>query len=87
MTLLPIGTRIERRCGLTVNGKPIDCYVGLRGTVVGHNMNYRNTSKQNMNPLRYNKVLFDGGEAPTEWVEGHAGIVPLDPITLLGEIV
>ena len=81
MSLLPIGARVIR------TGWEHDPWHGMKGTVVGHDLNERHRSPQNPRVLRYNLVRFDGRTDRTHWVEGHAGIVPLDPITLLGEIV
>ena len=95
MSVLPVGTRVTRRCGLTLNGNPIDHYVGRRGTVVEHEMP---TDPSGLPPdtssifyyrprygTGYHIVLFDGDTELTKWAIGHPGIVPLDAVTLLGE--
>ena len=79
MALLPLGTRIIR------TGFPPDPWHGMKGTVVGWDLNERNR-RGNNSPLRYNLVKFDNRANRVSWVEGHAGVVPLTAIELLGEL-
>lgn len=83
--LFAIGMRVVR-----VGDSP---YLGMKGTVVGHDLNERNRGPNNPNPLRYNIVTFDPlpgwhtkNLSQKTWVEGHAGIVPLDAVSLLGNL-
>ncbi len=79
--MLPIGTRIRR------TGCPPDPYDSMKGTVVWHDFNERSRSLENPRPLRYNLVTFDNyPDRRVSWVEGHAGIVPLDAIDLLANL-
>ena len=74
---------------MRIGGAVDDSHTGLKGTVVDHDLNERNRGPHNPNPLRYNLVDFDYSLSltRTSWVEGHAGIVPLDAISQLGDLV
>lgn len=80
MALIEVGTRVRRA------GFPPDPYHGMRGSVVGHDLNER--TARNPRPLRYNLVTFDlcPNQPGVAWVEGHAGIVPLDAIEQLADL-
>lgn len=54
---------------------------------MSHDLNERNHSAKNPRPLRYNLVRFDlCPNQRVSWVEGHAGIVPLDAIDKLADL-
>ena len=77
--MIPVGTRVHR---IGISGVEIDYFVGMRGTVVGHNPPDPDHGRH----LGFNVVQFDDIPGATDWVFGHLGIVPLDAVTLLGEV-
>jgi len=78
MSLIPVGTRV-RRCGW-----PTDPHHDYVGTVIDHNHNTENPQSR----LRYDVIEWDHLPGTrSQWVENHAGIVPLNAIELMGELV